>query len=388
MRILFLGNGHLRADDYPNVNMGGSVQTWGLGKELAKRGHEVYIVRRSNSKEEETVENVKLIGVKFRGMEDVVPTTNLFFHIFLLFSKFYFSVKSYQIIKRISPDVICFIDRQTATFLASLNSRKIFIMHSPEALDFFKPYSIHANKLNSVLFYVIKILQDRIIEKSDYVVVLNNYIKAQLRKKGLSKIVRIPNGIDMEKLSNRGDKNFILYAGRFDWNKNVCCLVDAFAEVSATYSDCKLYLVGEGPEEGKVVSLVKKKGLQSSVNIIPWLPRKKLMSLMSKSSVFVLPSFFEVFPVTVLEAMALANPVIARTNMGTVDIIEHGKNGYLYNNERELRKHIELLLSDDNLRKKIGCNARKTVEEKYSFARIADKYEELFYTLIRESESR
>jgi len=64
--------------------------------------------------------------------------------------------------------------------------------------------------------------------------------------------------------------------------------------------------------------------------------------------------------------------------MGTVDIILHGKSGYLYNNEEELRKYLELLLSDNSLRKKIGRSARKIVEKKYSFVRVADRYEELF----------
>jgi glycosyltransferase involved in cell wall biosynthesis len=112
------------------------------------------------------------------------------------------------------------------------------------------------------------------------------------------------------------------------------------------------------------------------------------MELMSRCSVFVLPSFFEVNPVVVLEAMASAKPVIARANMGTVDIIIHGKNGYLYSSDDELRKYLDMLLSDNNLRKKMGRNARETVEQEYTFSRIADRYEELFYTLIENRDRR
>ena len=87
MKIVFLGNGRLDPDDYPNVNVGGSVQTWGLCKELAKRGHEVYIVRRSKNERIEEVENIKLISVRFKGIEDMLPNTHLLYHVFLLFSK-------------------------------------------------------------------------------------------------------------------------------------------------------------------------------------------------------------------------------------------------------------------------------------------------------------
>lgn len=384
MKIIFLGNGHLGPDDYPNVKFGGSVQTWGFCKQLAAHGHEVYIVRRSLNEREEIIENVKLIGIKFRGIENVLPLGSLLFHLSLFFTKVCFSVKSYQIIRRMNPDVICFIDTLTGAFPACLNSKKIFIMHCPDALDFFKPYSFQADKLRSVLFYINKMLQifleNRMIKKSDCMVVLNHFVEDHLRKKGVSKVVRIPGGVDIDEFSNMGDENFILYAGRFDSNKNVNSLLKAFAEIDG---DHHLVLVGYGPQEGEIRAQIRRKDLQDRVKMFPFLPRKKLIrSVMSKSSVFVLPSLFETFGVTILEAMACGKPVVARSNMGTVDIVVHGKNGYLYNNPEELRKYLELLLSDDNSRKKMGCNARKTVEEKYSFARVVDKYEELFHRIL------
>jgi glycosyltransferase involved in cell wall biosynthesis len=215
------------------------------------------------------------------------------------------------------------------------------------------------------------------------IVTLNTFIARYLKDIGYRNVYKIPNGIDIENFSNNGDEGFILYAGRFDWNKNVCSLVNVFAQIHKSYPSYRLYLVGAGPEEKKIRNLVNKMGIQSHVKIIPWLPRKKLMELMSKCSVFVLPSFFEVCPVVVLEAMASAKPVVARANMGTIDTIIHGKNGFLYSNDEELRKYLEILLSDYNLREKIGHNARRTIEQKYTFSRIADRYEELFYTLIK-----
>ena len=65
-------------------------------------------------------------------------------------------------------------------------------------------------------------------------------------------MVRIPNGVDIESFSNKGDEGFILYAGRFDWNKNICSLVNVFAQICKEYPDFRLYLVGAGPEEEKI----------------------------------------------------------------------------------------------------------------------------------------
>jgi glycosyltransferase involved in cell wall biosynthesis len=221
------------------------------------------------------------------------------------------------------------------------------------------------------------------MQRVDKIVVLNSYIEQYLRANRFKNVIRIPNGIDPEKFMGKDDKGYVLYAGRFDWNKNVCSLVNVFAQIHKSYPSYRLYLVGAGPEEKKIENLVRERGIQSHVKIIPWLPRNKLMELMSRCSVFVLPSFFEVCPVVVLEAMASAKPVVARANMGTIDTIIHGKNGFLYSSDGELRKYLEILLSDDNLRKKIGRNARRTIEQEYTFSRIANRYEELFYTLIK-----
>ena len=385
MKLVFIGNGLHHADDYPVPKVGGSVQTWYLCRELARRGYEVYIIRRSDFKEV-TADNVRLVGIDFNGLDCLkLPFWTYLFHMGALTSKIYFSKKSLEVILKIKPHVICLIDRFTGIFPSYLDIPKIYIMHVPEALDFFKSYAIHANKLNSIMFHVKKVTESKVLQSANRVVVLNRFIERYLRERGYSNVNRIPNGIDIENFSNKGDEGFILYAGRFDWNKNVCSLVNVFAQICNAYPDFRLYIVGAGPEEKKIRSLVKERGIQSRVKIIPWMPRSKLMKLMSKCSVFVLPSFFEAGgpPVVVLEAMASAKPVIARANMGTVDIIVHGENGYLYNNDEELREYLETLLYDDNLRKKIGRKARETVEREYTFSRIADRYEELFYTLIK-----
>jgi glycosyltransferase involved in cell wall biosynthesis len=382
MKILFVSHGRLGADSYPSPNVGASLQTWGLSKELAKRGHEVYIIRRSNFDDAQIYDHVHLLGTKFLSIEDKMPSYGFLFHVNNLISHIRFSIKSLKLISKISPDISCIIDYFSGIFPAYLDIPKIYIMHTPDTLDFLEPYAIRVKKINSIAFQIKKNIEIKIMQNVDRVVVLNSFIEKYLRRKGLSHVTKIPNGIDADNFLNNGDNDYILYAGRFDWNKNVCSLVNVFTQIHKLYPSYYLYLVGSGPEEKRIISLVREKGVCSKVKIVPWLPRNKVMELMSRCSIFVLPSFFEVCPVVVLEAMASAKPVIARANMGTVDIITHGENGYLYNNDGELRAYLEKLLSDDNLRKKIGYNARCIVEREYTFSKIADKYEELFYKLL------
>jgi len=380
MKIVFVSIGTSYSDAYPYVNAGASVQIWMLARELSNKGHEIYIIRKGASK---VIDHINLVGVNLFKIDARISFYSYLYHAVSLACKFIFSIKSAKIIKEINPDVVCLTDIFTGIFPSHLNVAKIYIMHNPDALDFFKPYSIYANKLNSIVFYVKRKLEHMIMRKVDKIVVLNSYIEQYLRMNTFKNVVRIPNGIDPEKFVGKDDKGYVLYAGRFDWNKNVCSLVNVFAQIHKSYPSYHLYLVGAGPEEKKIENLVSERGIQSHVKIIPWLPRNKLIKLMSRCLVFVLPSFFEVSPVVVLEAMASAKPVIARASMGTVDIIIHGENGYLYNNNEELREYLEKLLSDDNLREKVGRNARRVVEREYTFSKIADKYEELFYTLIK-----
>lgn len=382
MKLVFVGNGLHRPDTYPNPKVGGSVQTWFLCKELAKRGHQIYIIRRSRIKRMMS-DGVNLVGVDFKGFDSLrLPFWNYLFNIGALVSKFYFSKKSLEVILEIKPDLVCLMDRITGIFPSYLDIPKIYILHVPEALDFFKPYAVSANKLNSVMFYVKKFAERMVFRNSNQIVALSSFICRFLKNKGYRNVSKIPNGVDIEHFSNKGDEDFILYAGRFDWNKNVYSLLNAFADVHKSHPDYDLYLVGEGPERAKIQSLLQKKGVQSNVKFFPWLPRTQISDLMSRCSILVLPSFFEAAnPVVVMEAMASSKPVIAKANMGTVDIIMQGQNGYLYTEEDELRKYLHLLLSDRELRKILGRNARKTVEQKYTFDKIAGCHEKLYESI-------
>jgi len=386
MKLVFVGDGLLDTDCYPYPNQGGSVQTWGLARELAKRGHEVFIIRRSDKEGREIVENVNLVNIKFKGFENVIRARfmSLPFYCARICSSLYFSGKSKEMIRKISPDFIFIIDMFSGILPSRLNVKKVYIIHVPDALDFFKSYSIHASKLNAIMFYIKKHMQNSIMLRATKIIVLNHYIEGHLRNCGLNNVVIIPNGINPEEFKNEDDENYILYAGRFDWNKNVCSLVNAFTELHELYPDYNLQLIGAGPEEGKIRLLVKNRDLQSSVKIVPWISRNKLADVMSRCSVFVIPSFFEVFPVVLLEAMASCKPVIARANMGSREIIIHGYNGFLYEREDELRKYVRMLISDKKLRRKVGNNARKIVEEKYTFSKIADLYEKHCFDQLRQ----
>jgi glycosyltransferase involved in cell wall biosynthesis len=385
MKILFIGNGMIDTDNYPFPNQGGSVQTWGIALELAKKGHEIFLIRRNIIKKDEKIDNINLDNIKFTGIENIIPNRFLSIIYFTarICSSFYFSIKCTEKIRIIKPDVLCIIDRFSGFFPSMMNIPKIYILHVPDTLNFYKPYSIKANKLNSILFYFKKWIEEKIISKTNKLIVLNTFLEKYFKKCRINNVTLISNGINYHEFENAGDEKFILYAGRFDWNKNVLSLVKAFIEIHIFFPDYSLYLVGAGPEEEKIKESIKKNSLESHIKIIPLLPRVKLIELMNRCSIFVLPSFFEIFSVIVLEAMASGKPVISRKSMGTVDQIIHGKTGFLYNNDDELKKYLHLLLSNIPLRIQMGNVARQSIEKNFGFDQISEKYEAIFNTIAQ-----
>jgi glycosyltransferase involved in cell wall biosynthesis len=86
-----------------------------------------------------------------------------------------------------------------------------------------------------------------------------------------------------------------------------------------------------------------------------------------------------------IEAMASGKTVIASDIPGPRDVISNGYDGFLFEskNVTQLKELLEMSLSDDKLRIKIGNNALKTIAASYTFQIIAEKYLALFDTLTK-----
>ena len=66
------------------------------------------------------------------------------------------------------------------------------------------------------------------------------------------------------------------------------------------------------------------------------------------------------------------------------EVIKHGKNGFISNDESELKQHIQLLLEDEELRKSLGQEARKTIVKSHNIKRFTNDWNTLFNKTIEE----
>ena len=377
MKILFVPPIGLKiVADYKSEYQMGAIeqQIFGLAKALSSKGHRTFILRGWNSsKETEIISGVNFINVNVpftqRGFKEKISLSTLpITYIEHLLS----SIKAHRKIKALNPDIINTSTLASYYFFSKLsipNSRKVFIAHSHDLLF-----------TGGVISCVKRKIVKSIVSNSDAVVVLTDGMKNYLNDRGFKVDYVIPNALNLCDYSDGGDDGFILHAGRLVPHKRMEDLIKAYSEISDDIKE-DLVIIGSGPCEKALKTYAASLGVKDRVIFIPFLPRSKYRDYLSKCSIFVLPSEAEAFGVVIIEAMASGKTVIARNIIGPRDIIDHGYNGFLFNDNKELKEYTTMLLSDISLRKKIGDNARKTVEKKYTFSKIADSYEELYESL-------
>jgi len=160
-------------------------------------------------------------------------------------------------------------------------------------------------------------------------------------------------------------KNIVIgYCGRISREKDLVTLYRAFTQLRKDNSDIILMIVGSGITEHSVL-FKDKRGviMPGSVNdVVPYL---------QAMDIFVLPSLIETTSLATMEAMSCGLPVLS-TRVGLAkEYIKHKTNGMFFpkRNIYILRKKIEQLINDKELRLRLGKNARKTIEEKFSWER-------------------
>ena len=228
---------------------------------------------------------------------------------------------------------------------------------------------------------LIELVEKIAYKAADKIILTSNQDKKFIEdnfKTPSSKIEVTPNYIDVDlfkPLNIPKEKNRIIFIGRLEEEKNLFDLIEAIANLPA-----KLILIGSGSLKEKLEGFVLKK--KANIEFKGNIPNQKLPEELNKSEVFILPSFYEGCPKTLLEAMSCGLPCIGTNVEGIKEIIQHKKNGYLCELDHEsIRKAIIEVLEDKILQKKISQNARKTILEKFSFEKILEKEKNIYENL-------
>jgi len=228
----------------------------------------------------------------------------------------------------------------------------------------------------------LKKLRNFWVRKSNLIIVPSLYMRTILKGWGIDerKIDVINNSLD--ELSYDKTMEFpqfngftVITIGRLIPLKRIDNLIRAIAELP----DCRLIIVGDGPEEQNLKNIARELGINSRVIFTGQVSRKKALSYLKSADLFVQTSIHETFPHVILEAMQIGVPVIATKVGGIAEIVEDSVTGLLVepNNNDKLKEAIDLLIKDEELRKKFVSNANEQIK-KFSIEKMVENTLQVF----------
>ncbi len=220
-----------------------------------------------------------------------------------------------------------------------------------------------------------------LINRADVITAISNHTAGELKRIVKKEIPIIPFSITVEpQTSSVTDENFILFVGRHVERKGVNVLIDAFKSIHKEISH-NIIIVGDGPERKNWEKMSRDYGLQSRIKFTGWVSKEDLHNYYRTCSFFVLPAIYdkhgdtEGLGVVMIEAMSYSKPVIASNVGGITDVVIDGYNGILVkdNDPNALAMVINELAHNRDLCKKLGENAKKTIDERFNWDKIVSK---------------
>lgn len=250
-----------------------------------------------------------------------------------------------------------FLEKGTMSLIAKFVNKKVIL--APRS-------GLVINDVNNSNFF--RYFIPFVIRKVDHIIcqgVTWKYFYLNLSKENPDKFIVIQNWIDTSLYYRHKKYNSktinILYLSWVDHNKGILDLIMAASLLNT--NNIIINIAGDGQAMQESKNLVEKYNLKHIIKFLGWVLGDNKIDLLSTSDIYVLPSYFEGFPNSLMEAM-ISKCAIISTNVGSIpDLIQHAENGLLYNpgDINKLKEHLDALISNIELRKKLSHNAFETI---------------------------
>jgi glycosyltransferase involved in cell wall biosynthesis len=186
--------------------------------------------------------------------------------------------------------------------------------------------------------------------------------------------------------SNEGEAGggHLLFVARLAELKGVSVLLDAMAIVIKTHPGTHLTILGDGPARARFEQLSRELGLDQAVTFAGYRSQAEVAQHLSGTDVFVLPSYAEGVPVTLMEALGSAVPVVATQVGGVSELVEHGVSGFVVRpgDADQLAQRLCELIADPELRQQFGDAGREVVTREFSNDIEAGRLQALFANAV------
>jgi colanic acid/amylovoran biosynthesis glycosyltransferase len=184
-------------------------------------------------------------------------------------------------------------------------------------------------------------------------------------------------GIDLslfERVQHQGKGNRLLSVARLSASKGFPILLESLAMIKSFIPDIHLTLVGDGEDRQILEDLSQQLGVSEQVSFVGYKSQAEVREFLHQTDLFILPSFAEGVPVSLMEAMATGVPVISSRIAGISELVEDGVSGYLVppGDPTLLAEKVIALVNSAELRSAFGQAGRAKVEQDFNLDREAD----------------
>jgi glycosyltransferase involved in cell wall biosynthesis len=178
----------------------------------------------------------------------------------------------------------------------------------------------------------------------------------------------------------------LLTVGRLENQKQHIVLLETMPAILEQFTDTLLLVAGNGPLLNELEEVCRRQGLEESVRFLGM--RDDIDILLNLADVFVMPSRIEGLPLSLLEAMGTGLPVVV-SNIGPMqEIVRNEIDGFVVplGDVQQFAQKINILLSNAELREKMGASARERILKDFNDATMCAAYEALFLELLEKND--
>lgn len=267
-----------------------------------------------------------------------------------------------------------FLRKSAAFYIAKIFNKKILLhIHGAEFTLFYKESSDFLKQIIT-----------NILNNADIVLVLSEDWKNNILNLTENNNVSVLYNPAVLKDICRAESESInvLFMGRLGQRKGVYDIIEAAKHIKN--HNVKISLYGDG-NLNEFENLVKYSGLQDKVKIGGWISGFEKDKIFMNSDIFILPSYSEGLPVSVLEAISAGLPVVSTPVGGIPEAVKDGVNGFMIQagDYKTLAEKIDMLAEDKDLRENMGKQSRQKAKEKFDIKIIMNQLGDIYDELLK-----
>ncbi len=233
-------------------------------------------------------------------------------------------------------------------------------------------------------------IERKVFSVADSLITVSNHLKNRLVKAGIlaERITVSHNAVDPDTFNPAKVKHIDLgipadllilgFVGLFVKWVGLESLIRLYYRIHSDYPETHLLLVGSGPEQKNLREFITGLGLQSNVTITGTVQHKEIPSYINKMDIcIILKHERYTSPVKLFEYMAMGKATLVPAYESIREVIEHGRNGMLFESDDENHFVVVLreLITNKKLLKSLGVNARRDILKKYTWHQNALRIE-------------